>query len=239
MTDKWSLLPGDDDPGYKWWPKNSNWQRGVAYTSMSYCKYFRGVIDVGAAYGAVSRIYAKNFAQVISVEMNQKLIPHLLANTSEFDNILYYNMAMSDFIGSANFSYYNKWSGLSTLKQTNPLATEPPSKIKTQVRKLDSFITTDSLCDIYDSSNKISYIDLIKIDTEGSELEVLKGGSKLITEHKPAIVVETTKETKEPVTNFLQNLGYVLKSTNHHDLFFRHGAKNYFSATNKRFLKTI
>jgi FkbM family methyltransferase len=54
---------------------------------------------------------------------------------------------------------------------------------------------------------------LIKIDTEGSALRVLRGCASLISAHHPVIVVETFPEPLEPVQAFLQEWRYSLRAT--------------------------
>lgn len=52
--------------------------------------------------------------------------------------------------------------------------------------------------------------DFIKIDTEGFELSVLKGMSKLLKKNTPVLWIEVTKDTVEGVMLILQSLHYVL-----------------------------
>ena len=61
--------------------------------------------------------------------------------------------------------------------------------------------TVDSL--IYGHCKKI---DLIKIDTDGTDLECLEGCEKIIKESDPIIVIEINN-------NFNQIVGYLLKSS--------------------------
>lgn len=44
--------------------------------------------------------------------------------------------------------------------------------------------------DLYCERNSISFIDLIKIDVEGFELNVLKGGERMISVHRPVLFIE-------------------------------------------------
>ncbi|MBT6439757.1 MAG: FkbM family methyltransferase, partial [Flavobacteriales bacterium] len=47
-------------------------------------------------------------------------------------------------------------------------------------------ITLDAFCKQHD----ISKIDFIKIDTDGHELNILKGAKDIINQHKPSIIFE-------------------------------------------------
>jgi FkbM family methyltransferase len=55
---------------------------------------------------------------------------------------------------------------------------------------------------------KLQRLDLIKCDVEGSELDVIKGGNKLIASSKPAWLVEVSRHTSGEVFAYLQALGY-------------------------------
>ena len=56
---------------------------------------------------------------------------------------------------------------------------------------------------------KLNYkIDLIKIDTNGYELSVIKGLYNIINKDRPALIVEINKD-KKIIANFLKDKGYV------------------------------
>jgi FkbM family methyltransferase len=49
---------------------------------------------------------------------------------------------------------------------------------------------------------------LIKIDVEGHELEVIKGGEKKLSQNKPLLLIESFPPNLDRVVNFLTKLGY-------------------------------
>ncbi len=53
-------------------------------------------------------------------------------------------------------------------------------------------------------------LDFLKIDTEGFELKVLRGGEQTILKHKPLIFVETFEQNRNEVFSYLADLGYKL-----------------------------
>ena len=57
-------------------------------------------------------------------------------------------------------------------------------------------------------NNKNLQINAIKIDTEGEDLNVLKGGIKLIKKNLPKIIIETRREDAEAIFKFLTEIGY-------------------------------
>lgn len=54
-------------------------------------------------------------------------------------------------------------------------------------------------------------IDFIKIDVEGHELSVLKGGLNTIVENKPVVMVEVFEDHVETVNRFFENISYAQK----------------------------
>lgn len=76
-----------------------------------------------------------------------------------------------------------------------------------EIRTIDSLNITED------------YINLIKIDTEGFEYDVLKGGINTIKRYRPLIYSEIDEENKQKVFELLSDLNYKLqpqvKSTNY------------------------
>lgn len=98
-------------------------------------------------------------------------------------------------------------SGSSFFNEFNDNQLLPKRKI--QVIPLDLFVT----------QNQISHVDFIKIDVEGFELSVLKGGEKTIDFFKPVIFVEIAdsikgRQFKNPyykdTLNWLREKGYLI-----------------------------
>ncbi|SFK58516.1 FkbM family methyltransferase [Shimia haliotis] len=52
---------------------------------------------------------------------------------------------------------------------------------------------------------------VVKIDTEGHELAVIKGMMGLLTKHKPKLLIEVWQDTRDEVLSELKNLGYRLE----------------------------
>jgi len=73
-------------------------------------------------------------------------------------------------------------------------------------------ITIDSLIDRATNESKI----LIKIDTEGSDLDILLGGLKFFERYKPTIIMEAhyhmyfDEKKHKTAFDFLKNLGYTI-----------------------------
>jgi FkbM family methyltransferase len=101
-------------------------------------------------------------------------------------------------------------SGLATLGDS-------PSRFKYDKKSGDynSFSVNCETIDGLMVSLKLSGLDLLKIDTEGAELSILKGGEKTLSRFKPPILLEyddkNTKQfgyEKEDIIELLKSYGY-------------------------------
>lgn len=90
-------------------------------------------------------------------------------------NVKIYESAVYSEEKTINFNYYKKWPQSSSIYSQNWLTPwlEEPKKIAVKAIYLDKFC----------ADNKISHINFLKIDVEGSELDVLKGTSDLLKKH--------------------------------------------------------
>jgi hypothetical protein len=66
--------------------------------------------------------------------------------------------------------------------------------------------------------------DMVKIDTEGNELQIIKGMLCVIRKHHPKLLVETHLHNKEKVIEMLIKEGYSFKEYNIKGLFYQNTA---------------
>jgi FkbM family methyltransferase len=64
--------------------------------------------------------------------------------------------------------------------------------------------------DDYTSLNQISYLDILKIDTQGFELEILKGSARVMREHRLTYAESIFSEMYEAMPHFDEILRFVL-----------------------------
>ena len=58
-------------------------------------------------------------------------------------------------------------------------------------------------------ANSAEDVQLIKIDVEGTELNVLKGSDEILNKHKPVLIVECLSDEDEAsITDYLAGFGY-------------------------------
>ena len=85
-------------------------------------------------------------------------------------------------------------TGWASLQQGNCPDTDRHIEKKVQLRTLDSF--------------GIDGVSFIKIDTEGHELEVLRGAIHTMTKNRPVAIIEVMDRNHEGVTDYFEQLDY-------------------------------
>ena len=149
-------------------------------------------VDVGANIGILSRTALKiiKSGSVIAIEPTET--SRLLSkNLSGFENVILINDALANFDGSGSASLQ---------KVYNREVEEREFK----------FRTLDSIC----SEMNLPRIDVVKIDTDGWELEILEGSVDVISRFHPAIIIElnegllVNQHTFQEVFNFFVKYGY-------------------------------
>jgi FkbM family methyltransferase len=107
---------------------------------------------------------------------NKLLIDNIKLNN--ISNINVYSEALGDFAKNGILNVCPDHRGLNTMgKKLIRFSEKESQKISVQVNTLDNIFEKQK-------------IDLIKIDTEGSEFDILKGGMNVIRRDKPRILLE-------------------------------------------------
>ena len=136
-------------------------------------------IDIGCHKGEILDIMLKNSPDGIhyGFEPLPYLYNELKNKYKDKATILPY--ALSDKSGQSTFQYVKNAPAYSGIKKRRYDIDNPEiEEIEVEIKKLDETIPIDLK------------IDFIKIDVEGAEYGVLKGGEKLLKKHKPVIVFE-------------------------------------------------
>jgi FkbM family methyltransferase len=166
------------------------------------------IFDIGANIGTFTTWMAKTFprGKVHSFEPQRTIFQMLSGNAAinNLYNVYTYNMGLGKENKKIEFEepnyFYNNDFGTFSLKE-NIITEKTNDKITIQIQTLDHFV------EYYN----IPIVNLIKIDTEGMDLEVLIGGEKTIKKHLPVIFIEHSDNRKsilEDIKDYLNNLNY-------------------------------
>ena len=198
------------------------------YKIVSYIKKPK-IIDIGAHLGESIKNFKKFTSQykINSFEPNPELFKIIKKKFQNDKKIIIKNYAISDI--RINYLYIpvlysfpmrlwasykvnflrNRWENFTSIKFKNIRI----KKIKVSSRKLDEFNFKTNL---------------IKIDTEGSELEVVRSGIKTIKKNLPILIIEFSHKNYKKIKFLLKKLNYesylfyksenLLKKINNKDL---------------------
>lgn len=158
--------------------------------------FSKNFVDIGAYIGVYTCL--NNFAQSYAFEGNQQLIHYIYANTLLYDkgNANITQALLSDKSECVYYDGYNCELGNSPDFNKN-------HSIEYTTKTLDAF--------------NIDNVGLIKIDVEGMEERVIRGGiGTIIRSNYPPILFECwnvgyfgmTQEKHDSLFNFLKSLGY-------------------------------
>lgn len=162
------------------------------------------VIDVGANVGALTLLMAKVAyrGRVIAIEPGPPIFSRLKDNiklNSEIDRVVeIYQLGISDYTGALFWNEDPNVAGNAGLLGSNGHSVK--------VETLDSIVETCAL----------GKLDFIKIDVEGMEYEVIKGGISSIAKYQPLIYFETLDSFRKirgfdlygKIYEMLQAIGY-------------------------------
>ena len=174
------------------------------------------IFDVGCFIG--------NFSRNLKKKLNLKNKNFYLFDANpnlKIKDFKYNNLVFSDKIQKRNF-YLNEFfpSSGSSLKgdtkndlkwnYTRKLITLSPNKgfkiLKVKTNTIDNFC----------KNNKVTKIDILKIDVEGSELEVLKGSKKILDKTK--IIQVEILQNKKNFNKIKKKITILLKKYNFHKI---------------------
>lgn len=138
------------------------------------------IIDVGAANGETAVFFAKylKHAKIYAYEPNPKMWPIIEQNIKDYKSIKLKRIALSESKGQQTLHVTaNNWS--SSLKQLNATEIkELPVELKNYLYESESVEVDVSTLDeeFFNAENILA----IKLDTQGNELNVLKGGEEVL-----------------------------------------------------------
>lgn len=167
------------------------------------CEPGRTFIDVGAHIGSVGASVQHHVpkASLIAIEAIPEKATRLrrLLRTA-----VVHQVALGSTTGQVKFFVNTKQSGYSSLLRPSSDQIDNFVEISVPMSTLDRLVAGDT-------------IDVIKIDVEGSELEVLKGSTELLARNRPIIMFESapspndqTESDKSALWKFFEDTGYLV-----------------------------
>ena len=163
----------------------ATYQEPVRRKSLYYVNKFGLAVDIGANVGLWSRDLAQRFERVIAIEPVETFTECLKKNVP-VSNIEVWPIALGTEDTTIDMIITEGNTGHSHIDKSTF------GNGKVQMKKLDSLgINFES-------------IDYVKIDCEGYEIEILKGGEQTLKYHKPIIVVEQKLHTDTGITEETQ-----------------------------------
>ncbi len=176
----------------------------------SLIKKVRCFYDVGANIGLYSLLAARfnPQIQVVAFEPAAGPLYFLRENVglNSFRNIRVENMALADQVGTIEFFEIQnrKYPWLK-----HNLSGESNAGSKTQGRDFVPTKVEATTFDQYVKTHCVSNIDLIKIDTEGTEHLILKNASNVFTKLRPILISETLFQKNEvELEEVMKSFGY-------------------------------
>lgn len=174
------------------------------------------IVDIGANVGLYS-LYAKHLpnSQFYSFEPFKFTYDLLNDNIklNDIKNVKTYNIGLADKKGKNILNVCLSQDGLNTMG-TNPLRFNDIKPIEVEIDTLDNIF--------YNNNIKI---DFIKIDTEGYEYYILKGGEQTIKTYKPIIQLEFNETNMrqcninpKELYNYIRELDYKIHNLTNEEL---------------------
>jgi FkbM family methyltransferase len=189
-----AIIRGDSGPcSWIYQTKRLDYDQGMLSRIVPYILSYKLSLDIGAFIGSHSFEYLKHSLGVISFEPNPSAFWCLSHNCPRAVKI---NMALGDKFTERYWTRIYPNCGASYLSDM-----PSPDCLVVQVRPLDSF--------------KFGLIGFLKIDAEGEEVAILRGGRETIRKNKPAMCIEVndaalnrTGTSRHELLSLLKEYGY-------------------------------
>jgi FkbM family methyltransferase len=153
----------------------------------------RTFFDIGANTGlyALAAGTENPQRQVYAFEPFPAIYAYLARNlaVNELHNVQAYAVALGDFVGSIPFY-------IPSASAVFPFSASTAAGLSPQVEEIQVEATT---LDQFAAEHRVAHVDLIKVDTETTEPQVLRGAQATLREHRPVIICEVLPFGKEPL----------------------------------------
>ena len=186
----------DTDTDFDRWLLDGNYQKQQRDTILRFLKMqdiqFENCIDVGAHVGFWLKDLCKRFKNVYAFEPISEVRECLVKNITD-KNYTLFPFALGNENKTTKVNYIPEATG-------NTYISDEGNR-EIELKRLDDL--------------ELPKIEYIKIDAEGFEIEVLKGGKNLIEKYKPFIHVEVKGKvlvkqglTNDDIVNYFDSINY-------------------------------
>jgi FkbM family methyltransferase len=176
------------------------------------------ILDIGAKTGCFS-LAAKYYPNTKWHSFEPDPFSHSILQKNielnKIENVTLYTEALSNKVGTSFLNIFPEHRGLNTIGD-NPtrFAKDQSIQYKVEVNTIDNlFLETK--------------IDLIKIDTEGSEYDILQGGIETIRKYRPKILFEFNEENLGQCNHTIWELDTLISELNY-EVFWHDNSENVF-----------
>ena len=186
------------------------------------------IFDIGCYRGfftkTILKLINKKKYKIYLFDVN-KNVKKYIYDLKKLKNIYYNEVAISDKNGKANYNlnsfFESSGSSLSSMvKNDNKWVSSRKFILKLLLQTTEDFkqyqvntITIDKFLKI----NKIKFVDIMKVDIDGSEYKFLKGAKKTLASNKVKIIMfeimdkkKNFKHKKKRIINFFKKNKYIL-----------------------------
>lgn len=148
------------------------------------------VVDVGARSGFRDRhwFFYNDQINLIGFEPDQEECERLNIQSSKLSNRRYFPIALNQKMGKRTFYVTTYPSSSSFYSPNMKLVSRFPDIVNLTVKETIEIDTVD--LDSFANGNNINYVDFIKLDVEGAELDVLKGAASFLEKSVLGLQVE-------------------------------------------------
>ena len=192
-----------------YWSKKHLFEKDTATIFFEKAAKARTVLDIGANFGYYTYLAAaaEPEGKVVAFEPIKYLAEKIKENAGQngFDQVVVLNKAVSNKKGEFPFYINTKSPTMSTLTLEEGQDNSIYEKVTVDLIRIDDFV----------EENKITGVDLIKIDVEEHEPEALEGMKKLLERDKPDVICEILPvdsqdkaEKRDRLVSILARYGY-------------------------------
>lgn len=194
------------DNVYTWHPDVGLTELELLEKFIPYIKDDSVILDLGAQSGCFSlagKYYPNTTWHAFEPDpLNYSLLVDNL-KLNDVKNVNTYEVAMSNSVGKATLKSCISHKGLNTLgENVNRFSKEDST---------DYIIETNTIDNLFLNTK----IDLIKMDTEGSEYDIIKGGLLTIEKYKPKMLLEYCEDnlnqfgkSRNDLNKLIEEIGY-------------------------------